>query len=515
MKILTHLILSALLLFSPLLINAATIYSVQTGDWDNAATWTPATVPTATDEVIIQDGHIVTKSGASYTHQGKITIQENAELIAACGNSSNGLTIDGGTVNVFGKLTLPFPDRDLDVRGNSLFIGHPSAIIFVSDDWEVFDQAEIVINGICVEVDDDFTISGTKNSVCGDGGVSIGNNSNNNTFNLLSGATDEQVCLDTEVYRGPGGSCETLVAAGTGNASPDAFDDFETTDKNTTVFIDILFQDKPDTDPDTNDTLKIFSIGPDMTAQGDTSKQGGTIVIDDNGTPDYPGDDYVFYTPPTDFEGVDTFYYTITDQNGGYSTALVTVTVGNVLPVTWKDFSAKEVACEMVINWTTASEQNNAYFEIEKSSNGQDFTTIGRIEGSGTTTEYRQYKFIDPLPNSQNYYRIKQVDFDDRYDHSKLISKKSKCIKNDENIGIATLFPNPSMSTTVNMRFNARQTEDTFLRVSDLLGKVYINQPITVSPGMNNVVIDINNFPAGSYTVWLGKKSQRLITVRP
>lgn len=504
-----------LLLLSPFISSAATFYSAGSGDWDNPTTWTAGTVPGDTDEVIISDGHIVTKSGASYTHKGNLTIKENAELIASCGNSAEGLTINGGTVNVFGKLTLPFPDRDLDVRGTSLFIGHPSAIIFVSDDWEVFDNAEIVINGICVEVDDDFTVSGTTGTVCGNGGVSIGNNSNNNTFNLVNGATDEQLCLETEVYRGPGGSCETLITSGSGNGAPTAYDDFATTDIDNPVSIDILFQDKPDTDPNSNDTLKIVSIGPDMAAQGDTSIQGGTILVDDNGTPDHPGDDFVFYTPPAGFQGVDSFYYVITDQQGGYSTALVTVTVENSLPVSWTDFYGREAACEMVLNWITASEQNNDYFEIEKSSNGRDFTAIGRIDGSGTTAEMRQYKFIDPLPNTQNYYRIKQVDFDGKFDYSTIISQKSRCIENDENIGIATLFPNPSMSTTVNLRFNARQIEDTFLRVSDLFGKVLINRAVTVQPGMNNVTIDITDFPAGSYSVWLGKKSQRLVTVRP
>ena len=380
-----------------------------------------------------------------------------------------------------------------------------------SGDWDdpsIWDSA-------VVPAATDEVISGRDASVCGAGGVSIGNNANNNTFNLINNATDEQLCLDTKVYRGEGGNCETLVAAGAGNAEPTAYDDFAATDVDDDVFIDILFQDKPDTDPDPNDVLRIVSIGPDMTAQGGTSVEGGSIIIDDNGTPNDPGDDFVFYTPPAGFEGIDSFYYIITDQNGGYSTALVTVTVSNILPVSWTDFSAREAACETVLSWATASEQNNDYFEIEKSSDGRNYTTIGRVNGSGTTTEYRQYKFIDALPNTQNYYRIKQVDFDGKFDYSKIISQKSNCIENDENIGIATLFPNPSMAATVNLRFNARQKEDTFLRVSDLFGKMLIDRPVTVSSGMNNVSIDITSFPAGSYTVWLGKKSQRLITVRP
>jgi len=506
-------LLTFLFLNSTSTIFAATIYSAQSGDWNDPTSWSPAVVPSVTDDVIIEDGHTITKSGASYTHQGNITIHENAELISNAGNSSNGFTFDGGTFNVFGKLTLPFPDRDLDIIGNSLFIGHPSAVIFVSDDWEVYNQAEVVINGICIEVDDDFTISGKNTSVCGNGGVSIGNNASNNTFNLRGGATSDQVCLDTEVYRGVGGICETLITAGTGNAQPTAFDDFEITNINTSVPIDILFQDKPDSDPDATDLLEIVSVGADMSAIGDTSLQGGMIIINDNGTPNDPSDDFVNYTPPTDFVGVDTFYYTITDQNGGYSTALVTVTVSNPLPVTWSEFYGKALACEVALNWTTASELDNDYFEIEKSTNGRDFTLLGTVNGSGTTNNYQKYKFVDKLPAAENYYRIKQVDFDGKIDYSKVIVLKSNCIENEENIGIATLFPNPAKYNDAHLRFNARQTEETFLMVSDLFGSIIINQPLTVHSGINNVDLDITNWPVGTYTIWLGKQSKQLIKV--
>lgn len=304
------------------------------------------------------------------------------------------------------------------------------------------------------------------------------------------------------------------ISTGAENGQPIAFNDFGITDMNTPVFIDILFQDKPDIDPDINDTLMIVSIGADITAMGGNSSQGGTIVIDDNGTPNNPGDDFVFYTPPTGFVGIDTFYYTITDQNGGFSTALVTVTVVNPLPVTWLDFYGNELGCEVVLNWSTSSELNNAYFEIEKSSNGRDFTLLGNVKGSGTTTEYRQYKFVDDLPGTENYYRIKQVDFDSKSDYSKVIVLKSNCIENDDNIGIATLFPNPAMYNEAHLRFNARQTEETSLLASDLFGTIIINQPITIHAGMNNVDLDISAWPAGTYTISIGNQSKRFIKIK-
>ncbi|MBG7610658.1 tandem-95 repeat protein, partial [Polaribacter sp. BAL334] len=58
-----------------------------------------------------------------------------------------------------------------------------------------------------------------------------------------------------------------------------------------------------------------------------TSANGGTVAVNTNGTPNDPTDDTLVYTPAANFNGTDTFDYTITDSNGDQSTATVTVTV--------------------------------------------------------------------------------------------------------------------------------------------------------------------------------------------
>ncbi|WP_226742832.1 Ig-like domain-containing protein, partial [Polaribacter gangjinensis] len=70
-----------------------------------------------------------------------------------------------------------------------------------------------------------------------------------------------------------------------------------------------------------------------------SSANGGTVVVNDNGTPNDPTDDTILYSPAANFNGVDTFDYTITDANGDTSTATVTVTVApvNDLPTAVND----------------------------------------------------------------------------------------------------------------------------------------------------------------------------------
>ncbi|MBL0096002.1 MAG: T9SS type A sorting domain-containing protein [Bacteroidetes bacterium] len=64
------------------------------------------------------------------------------------------------------------------------------------------------------------------------------------------------------------------------------------------------------------------------------------------------------------------------------------------------------------LRWNTSSESENDYFEIWKSSEAENFTLIGKVNGSGTTTAPIDYEFIDasPLPGL-NYYQLRQVDY--------------------------------------------------------------------------------------------------------
>jgi len=96
----------------------------------------------------------------------------------------------------------------------------------------------------------------------------------------------------------------------------DAIDDAVATTEDTPIDIDIFANDN---DFSSTDTLT------------NTSPTNGTVVIDDNGTPNNPTDDVVTYTPDTGFVGVDTFDYTLCDSLGNCSTATVTIVVTDAI----------------------------------------------------------------------------------------------------------------------------------------------------------------------------------------
>jgi len=112
------------------------------------------------------------------------------------------------------------------------------------------------------------------------------------------------------------GDCSTATVTIDVLPIVDAVDDFVATPEETPIDIDILGND--------NDL-------PPTGTLTTTSPSDGTIVINDNGTPNIPSDDTVTYTPNPDFVGVDTFDYTICDTAGNCSTATVTVVVTDVI----------------------------------------------------------------------------------------------------------------------------------------------------------------------------------------
>jgi hypothetical protein len=81
------------------------------------------------------------------------------------------------------------------------------------------------------------------------------------------------------------------------------------------------------------------------------------------------------------------------------------------LPIELTNFQAKANQKSALLTWTTASEKDNALFNIEQSTNGTDFQTIGEVKGQGTTAASTHYSFEHATPSvGVNYYRLKQVD---------------------------------------------------------------------------------------------------------
>ena len=95
----------------------------------------------------------------------------------------------------------------------------------------------------------------------------------------------------------------------------------------------------------------------------------------------------------------------------------------NVLPIELVSFSGEKKDNRNILNWTTASEINNAFFTVEKSYNGIDFQWVGTLEGTSPSAQIINYSLTDyNILETLNYYRLKQTDFDGKFEYSNTIS---------------------------------------------------------------------------------------------
>ena len=114
----------------------------------------------------------------------------------------------------------------------------------------------------------------------------------------------------------------------------------------------------------------------------------------------------------------------------------------NPLPVTFVAFTGRQEGNTIVLDWATASENDNNYFEIERSADGVNYVTIGYVDGAGNSSSLLGYQFTDNAPEQgQLYYRLSQVDFDGNREYA---DKVVAVLYTGSEIENLTIVPNPT-----------------------------------------------------------------------
>jgi hypothetical protein len=162
----------------------------------------------------------------------------------------------------------------------------------------------------------------------------------------------------------------------------------------------------------------------------------------------------------------------------------------STLPVKLLSFTGSYRNQATSLNWQTENELNFAHFEIERSSNGAQYATIGEKASTAVNASRQSYQYSDDLSSIAGnvfYYRLKMVDIDGQFKYSNviMIRKESKSIN-----GIA-LNPNPVINGMATVRFTATASKVVSFNVVDMGGKVVLRQQNKVYDGNNS--ISLNN----------------------
>ncbi|MEZ5026083.1 MAG: T9SS type A sorting domain-containing protein [Chitinophagales bacterium] len=170
------------------------------------------------------------------------------------------------------------------------------------------------------------------------------------------------------------------------------------------------------------------------------------------------------------------------------------------LPIELTIFNAVKSGDKAHLYWTTASEWNNDYFEIQKSSDGIHFEKIGTVDGAGNSNQPLHYNFYDStLVVGLNYYRLKQVDFDGTFAYSKIASIDVASIVQNS----LTLYPNPA-TTQITLQYNNTQDGSVDIQIVDAIGRiVFQEQHKLVTSGEHQFVVDTHLLSKGLYCVRL------------
>jgi hypothetical protein len=170
--------------------------------------------------------------------------------------------------------------------------------------------------------------------------------------------------------------------------------------------------------------------------------------------------------------------------------------ITSTIPVELVSLSVIQFNNSAELNWHTSSEINNRGFEVERSSDGNIFYTIGFVNGSGTTTESRSYKYIDDnvLPGI-NYYRLKQFDYNGTFEYSPVV---------EINISPVTFYldqnyPNPFNPVT-KIKFGLTTVSNVTIKIFNVLGQEVLTLLRgEISAGLHSVDFNASAVNSGVY----------------
>lgn len=175
-----------------------------------------------------------------------------------------------------------------------------------------------------------------------------------------------------------------------------------------------------------------------------------------------------------------------------YSATNVKITAQTALPVELTHFNGSVKAGSVLLEWNTATEQNNAGFEIERSDDGRGWSELGFVKSRGAGILPQAYTYTDEHPLSgRNYYRLRQVDLDGKSEYSNTIMvtlKKTATIR---------LYPNPTQAYL----YAENLPEPADYSIKNAAGQTLLSG--SLSPGR---AIDLQNITPGLYYLCLDQQ---------
>lgn len=179
-----------------------------------------------------------------------------------------------------------------------------------------------------------------------------------------------------------------------------------------------------------------------------------------------------------------------------------------VLPVELLSFTGENKNGINKLTWQTASEINNHFYEVQRSTNGYEFTPLSWIDGAGNSSSLRSYIYFDKdVPPGISYYRLKQVDFDGAANFSEIISLKNSMNRDP-------FLLNPFLSDEDMLTVNYSCETDGTLKVLNIEGSLINEVPLNPSEGITKVQFNLSGLSNGIYFLQLLDGNGKAVQVK-
>jgi hypothetical protein len=203
------------------------------------------------------------------------------------------------------------------------------------------------------------------------------------------------------------------------------------------------------------------------------------------------GKDYYFEVLEYNGSGSSTNYNTTTSTgwNSGNS-------ANTQLPITLAEFNAEIITEGVLLEWKTATEKNNDYFVVQRSTDGVTFEDVTRVNGAGTSNVLTEYGFTDVnAPEGVVYYRLMQVDYDGTFAFSPVIYVDTK---NDN--GVVNITKIIAKDNSIEVYINKTTDASSVLSLYTLNGKL-IQGVVLGQKGGRVLNLDMSNYAHGVYFI--------------
>ncbi|MHA4808253.1 T9SS type A sorting domain-containing protein [Flavitalea flava] len=180
-----------------------------------------------------------------------------------------------------------------------------------------------------------------------------------------------------------------------------------------------------------------------------------------------------------------------------------------ILPLSLLDFSGRQEGKSVLLNWSTASEENTLYFEIQRSLNDSAFSPLAKVPAAGNSSGALHYNYTDNLPFSTAIsgkaylYRLKMADLDGKFTFSPVVA-----INTLPSVSGLTVGPNPFIQQ-VTILFGSFEPDNAVFTITDRSGRRLSARTFPIQKGNNKITLSgLGQLGRGIYLLTMTTKGQ-------